>query len=97
MCPVTLTERQMAFGGFEKDRKTLKYICPVQAYGISCAGYVKCPLKKPCVLEPFTLFTITGVIGQPKLLKLKYNSSMSVQKLDLFFYNEMIVSTCFKS
>ena len=38
-------ERKMAFGGFEKDRSSLKYICPVQAYGVSCAGCANCPVK----------------------------------------------------
>ncbi len=46
VCPVTGEQHEMAYGGFEKDRGTLKYICPVQAYGISCKGCSKCPVKK---------------------------------------------------
>jgi hypothetical protein len=32
----------MAFCGFEKERKTLKYKCPSAAYGTQCKGYVQC-------------------------------------------------------
>ena len=34
------------YGGFEKDRETLKYICPAQAYDFSCTGCKECPIKK---------------------------------------------------
>ena len=44
-CPVTGEERKMAFGGFENDRSTLKYLCPVKAYGVHCAGCAECPIK----------------------------------------------------
>jgi len=37
---------QMAFGGFEKDRQTLKFRCPACHYGINCAGQEQCPVKK---------------------------------------------------
>jgi hypothetical protein len=46
VCPVTGKQHEMAYGGFEKDRGTLKYICPALAYGISCEGCSKCPVKK---------------------------------------------------
>ena len=32
----------MAYGGFEKDRMALKYICPVRAYGLTCRGADQC-------------------------------------------------------
>jgi len=38
--------RQMAFGGFEQDRQTLKYRCPAHHYGINCAGKEQCPVNK---------------------------------------------------
>jgi hypothetical protein len=46
--------REMAFGGFEKDRKTLKYRCPAKHYGYGCSGErwcgvgtaVRIPLKE---------------------------------------------------
>jgi hypothetical protein len=43
-CPVTDERREMAFGGFEKDRETLKYRCPAKHYGVSCQGAAHCPV-----------------------------------------------------
>jgi hypothetical protein len=42
ICPKTGEQRPMAYGGFEKDRMALKYICPVRAYGLRCSGSPKC-------------------------------------------------------
>jgi hypothetical protein len=44
-CPKTLERRAMAYGGFEKDRQTLKYRCPAAHYGLECAGREGCPVK----------------------------------------------------
>ena len=44
-CPKTGDEKEMAFGGFEQDRSTLKYVCPVHAYGVSCKGCSDCPIR----------------------------------------------------
>lgn len=41
-CPVSGERYGMAFYGFEKDRKALKYKCPSAVYGIECKGYTKC-------------------------------------------------------
>ena len=35
----------MAYGGFEKDRQSLKYRCPARHYGYDCEGRGKCPVK----------------------------------------------------
>jgi len=43
-CPETNTKRKMANGGFEKDRNTLKKICPAKQYGITCQGQGTCPV-----------------------------------------------------
>lgn len=43
-CPETGTQRSMAYGGFEKDRATLKYRCPAKHYGITCKGRDSCPV-----------------------------------------------------
>lgn len=43
-CPKTDTRREMTFGGFEKDRGTLKYLCPTRHYGLKCKGCDECPL-----------------------------------------------------
>jgi hypothetical protein len=42
ICPKTGEQRPMAYGGFEKDRMALKYICPVRAYGLTCSGSPEC-------------------------------------------------------
>jgi hypothetical protein len=42
ICPKTGEQRPMSYGGFEKDRMALKYICPVKAYGLTCLGSDEC-------------------------------------------------------
>ena len=37
--------REMAFGGFEKNRSTLRYRCPARQYGYECPGAEKCTAK----------------------------------------------------
>lgn len=44
-CMETETRREMACGGYEKDRNKLKKVCPVKQYGIKCKSYGKCPVK----------------------------------------------------
>lgn len=41
-CPVEWKKRQMAFGGFEEDRNSLKYRCPGKHYGFECKGKDRC-------------------------------------------------------
>ncbi len=41
-CPETNQSREMAFGGFEKDRDTLKFRCPAVHYGLECEGMEEC-------------------------------------------------------
>jgi hypothetical protein len=43
VCPATGETRPMTYGGFEKDRQTLKYRCPAAANGFVCAGRAECP------------------------------------------------------
>ncbi len=38
--------REMAYGGFEKERGTLKYRCPAKHYGYECSGERWCPVGK---------------------------------------------------
>ena len=45
-CPKTNTQREMANGGFEKDRNTLKKLCPARQYGIICQGKALCPVAQ---------------------------------------------------
>jgi hypothetical protein len=46
VCPKSGTQREMAYGGFERDRMSLKYRCPAQHYGYQCAGAGSCELGK---------------------------------------------------
>jgi hypothetical protein len=43
-CPETGARREMAAGGFEESRKTIKKLCPAKQYGIECQSYGKCPV-----------------------------------------------------
>lgn len=43
-CPATGIRREMSNGGFEKDRSTLKKLCPAKHYGIECRGKDTCPV-----------------------------------------------------
>lgn len=44
-CPASTERREMAYGGFEKDRESLKYRCPAKQYGLTCKGQNECPVK----------------------------------------------------
>jgi len=46
VCLKSGTQRQMAYGGFERDRMTLKYRCPAQHYGYRCEGLDRCAVGK---------------------------------------------------
>ena len=45
-CGKTLEKREMVVGGFEKDRDTLKKLCPAKQYGICCASMDRCEVKQ---------------------------------------------------
>jgi hypothetical protein len=44
--PKTGDLKNMAYGGYEKDRSSLRYLCPALHYGIECKGENKCEIKK---------------------------------------------------
>jgi transposase len=44
-CPMTGDRREMAYGGFEADRETLKYRCPARQYDLKCKGRQRCPVR----------------------------------------------------
>ena len=48
-CPETGTVRPLSYGGFEKNRETLKYLCPALALGIECKGATKCPIYNKAI------------------------------------------------
>ena len=39
-------QKDMVFGGYEKDRQTLKYCCPAKYYGLNCRHIKECGIKK---------------------------------------------------
>ncbi|MED4406685.1 transposase [Heyndrickxia coagulans] len=43
-CLSTGIEREMACGGFDKDRNTIRKLCPAKQYGMNCEGMGKCPV-----------------------------------------------------
>lgn len=45
-------KRQMAYGGFEQDRGTLKYRCPAEQYGIECENKDTCKVGKAVRIIP---------------------------------------------
>ncbi len=45
-CMETGGKREMCVGGFEKDRNTLKKLCPAKQYGLECKYMGKCPVKQ---------------------------------------------------
>jgi hypothetical protein len=45
-CEKTLEKKEMSVGGFEKDRNTLKKLCPAKQYGLSCKSMDECPVKQ---------------------------------------------------
>lgn len=45
-CPVSGKEREMANGGYEKDRNTLKKLFPAKQYDITCEGATQCPIAQ---------------------------------------------------
>jgi hypothetical protein len=44
-CPATGERTRMPYGGFEKDRESLKYRCPAEHYGLECKGKGRCPVR----------------------------------------------------
>jgi hypothetical protein len=46
VCMKSGCQREMAYGGFERDRLTLKYRCPARHCGYGCEGQESCPVGK---------------------------------------------------
>ncbi len=82
-CPKTGEIRKMAYGGFEKERKTLKYLCPALQYGLECKGAAQCPLRKGIrisVEENRRIFT--PVARSSYKWKVIYNKRSSVERVN---------------
>ena len=82
-CPSTGEETKMAFGGFEKDRNTLKYNCPAMAYGIKCPGQSQCPIKQGIRIDIETDRRIfTPVARSSHKWTTLYNKRTSVERVN---------------
>ena len=46
VCMKSGTQRQMVYGGYERNRMTLKYRCPGQHCGYECVSRDCCPVDK---------------------------------------------------
>lgn len=51
----TGNQRPLAFSGYEQDRRTLKYTCPIKAYGGTCPMAADCPHYGKSVRIPLTV------------------------------------------
>jgi hypothetical protein len=82
-CPVSIEKREMVFAGFEKDRRTLKYRCPCQAYGVSCKGEKKCKFRKGLRIKiDINRRLFTPLPRSSYKWKDKYNSRTSIERLN---------------
>jgi hypothetical protein len=82
-CPKTGEVKKMAYGGFEKDRNTHKYLCPAMHYGCECKGFAQCPLKKGVRIpldENRRIFT--PVARSSYKWKKVYNKRSSVERIN---------------
>lgn len=92
-CPATGEERKMAFGGFEKNRNTLKYVCPVNAYEIDCKGASQCLARQNVRIsmeEDRRIFT--PVARSSYKWKELYKARSSVERVN----SRLDVSFCFE-
>jgi len=74
----------MVYGGFEKDRETLKYHCPAKHYGRqSCPGEKNCPVHKS-VRIPLTedRRVFTPVARSSYKWKTLYNKRPAVERVN---------------
>jgi hypothetical protein len=83
-CPKTGEMRKMAYGGFEKSRETLKYICPALAYGIACTGAKECPIYQSAVRIPMKEEprVFTPVARSSYKWKVLYDKRTSVERVN---------------
>lgn len=82
-CPVTGVCREMPGGGFEKDRGTLKKICPARRYGIKCKGQEECPVAqgiRVAMSEDRRIFTPIDRAGYK--WKREYNKRPAVERVN---------------
>jgi len=83
-CPVTGEVQKMAYGGFEKDRETLKYHCPAKHYGFECKGAKLCPFFNKSIRIPVEEDhrVFTPVARSSYKWKTLYNKRSSVERVN---------------
>jgi hypothetical protein len=84
ICPRTGEQRPMSYGGFEKDRMTLKYICPVRAYGLTCSGSLECDhaMKSERVSLEIDRRIFTPVARSSYAWERKYDKRTAVERVN---------------
>ena len=87
LCPVTGEQRPMSYGGFEKDRMALKYICPVKAYGVTCKGSAPCEhaMKSERVSLEIDRRIFTPVARSSYAWERKYKKRTAVERVNSRF------------
>lgn len=81
--PVTDKKREMAYGGFEKDRNTLKERCPAEHFGLSCKGKEECPVAGSTRIElSVDRRVFTPVARQSYKWDRIYNARTSVERVN---------------
>lgn len=93
VCPETGKQREMCNGGFEKDRNTLKKLCPAKQMGITCAGAARCPVAQGIRIplsEDRRIFT--PIDRASYKWKKEYNKRTAVERVN----SRLDVSFCFE-
>ncbi len=81
--PWTAEKREMAFDGYDKERDTLAYKCPVKAYGIECKGCEECPVKtKVRIKRSINPRVFTEVARNTYKWKKMYNKRVALERIN---------------
>ena len=83
-CTVTHEHQLMAFNGYERRRQTLKYLCPVKAYDMTCQSRSTCPHFMKSIRIPIAkdrrLFT--PIARSSYKWKREYNRRTAVERVN---------------
>lgn len=83
ICPQSNKQKEMASGGFEKERNTLKKLCPAIQYGIECPGGEDCKIKQGIRIPLETDRRIFTPIDRASYKwKREYNKRTSVERVN---------------
>ena len=84
ICPKTGEQRQMSYGGFEKQRMALKYICPMKAYGLTCKGSDQCvhAMKNERVSMEIDRRIFTPIARSSYAWKREYKKRTAVERVN---------------